>query len=85
LERRPFLLSNVILRQNPHNVNEWLNRVTLCQSELEATLATYTEALKTVDATKSVGKASKLWIQFALFYEEFDEIENANVVFYKAS
>jgi len=27
LDVRPFLLSNVVLRQNPHNVNEWLSRV----------------------------------------------------------
>ena len=27
LQRRPFLLSNVVLRQKPHNVAEWLSRV----------------------------------------------------------
>jgi pre-mRNA-splicing factor SYF1 len=27
IQRRPFLLSNVVLRQNPNNVYEWLNRV----------------------------------------------------------
>lgn len=59
--------------------------MTLCQDELEATLATYTEALKTIDGTKAVGKASKIWIKFALFYESYDEIENANVVFHKAT
>jgi pre-mRNA-splicing factor SYF1 len=32
IERRPFLLSNVILRQNPNNVYEWLNRVKLCET-----------------------------------------------------
>jgi len=30
LDKRPFLLSNVVLRQSPHSVNEWLNRVELC-------------------------------------------------------
>jgi pre-mRNA-splicing factor SYF1 len=30
IERRPFLLSNVVLRQNQNNVNEWLNRLKLC-------------------------------------------------------
>ena len=31
LQRRLFLLSNVVLRQNPHNVSEWLKRVQLCE------------------------------------------------------
>ena len=31
LERRPFLLSHVILRQNPNNVYEWLNLAKLCE------------------------------------------------------
>lgn len=28
-ERRPMLLSSVILRQNPHNVHEWHKRADL--------------------------------------------------------
>ncbi len=31
LERRPFLLSHVVLRQNPNNVYEWLNLAKLCE------------------------------------------------------
>lgn len=29
MERRPLLLNSVLLRQNPHNVNEWHKRVKL--------------------------------------------------------
>lgn len=29
LDRQPLLLNSVLLRQNPNNVNEWLNRVKL--------------------------------------------------------
>ena len=29
-QRRPLLLSSILLRQNPHDVNEWLNRTKLC-------------------------------------------------------
>lgn len=29
MDRRPLLLNSVLLRQNPHNVHEWLNRVQL--------------------------------------------------------
>lgn len=27
MNRRPLLLNSVLLRQNPHNVHEWLNRI----------------------------------------------------------
>ena len=29
MDRRPLLLNSVLLRQNPHNVHEWLKRVEL--------------------------------------------------------
>ena len=29
MERRPFLVNSVLLRQNPNNVHEWLKRVKL--------------------------------------------------------
>ena len=45
IERRPFLLSNVILRHNPSDVYEWLNRVKLCEDDVEATISTFTEAI----------------------------------------
>ena len=62
IQRRPFLLSNVVLRQNPNNVYEWLNRVKLCESLIETgseqdgsnagtylTIKTFTEAISSVD------------------------------------
>ena len=57
----------------------------MCHNEIESTLETYTEALKTIKVKDAVGKASKLWINFALFYEQFQELENANIVFHKAT
>jgi pre-mRNA-splicing factor SYF1 len=33
MSRRPLLLNSVLLRQNPHNVHEWLNRVQIYESE----------------------------------------------------
>jgi pre-mRNA-splicing factor SYF1 len=35
MERRPVLLSSVLLRQNPHNVEEWLKRVALFEASPE--------------------------------------------------
>eukprot|EP00906_Rhabdomonas_costata_P027664 RCo039250 len=68
-ERRQELLNAVLLRQNPHNVHEWMNRVKLFSGSPEKVIATYTEAIATVDPAKAVGKPSQLWIDFARFYE----------------
>jgi len=45
IQRRPFLLSNAVLRQNPNNVYEWLNRLKLCESDPYLAIKTYTEAI----------------------------------------
>jgi len=51
-------LSNVILRQNPNNVYEWLNRVKLCEELVTSqdgeanpylAIKTFTEAIAAVD------------------------------------
>ncbi len=33
MERRPILVNSVLLRQNPHNCNEWLKRVELLKEK----------------------------------------------------
>lgn len=35
MERRPLLLNSVLLRQNPHSVHEWLNRVQIYENSPE--------------------------------------------------
>ncbi len=42
-------MSKTILRQNPHNVYEWLNRISLCEEDPYLAIKTYTEAITTVD------------------------------------
>ena len=34
MDRRPLLLNSVLLRQNPHNVHEWLNRVEIHEGDV---------------------------------------------------
>ena len=48
-------------------------------------MLTYTEAVKTVDATKATGKLHSLWCAFAHFYDKHGDIGNARVVFQKAT
>jgi pre-mRNA-splicing factor SYF1 len=83
-ERRPLLLSSILLRQNPHDVNEWLNRTKLFGDDAEAIIKCFAEAVMTVDPGKAVGKLSLLWSEFAKFYEEHGDLENANEIFEKA-
>eukprot|EP00741_Cyanophora_paradoxa_P007752 tig00001206_g7500.t1 len=85
MERRPLLLSSVLLRQNPHNVHEWLKRARIFKADPVKTIQIYSEACKTVDPQKATGKPQALWITFAKFYEEHEDLDNARLVFEKAT
>lgn len=85
MDRRPLLLSSVLLRQNPHNVHEWQKRVALFEGKPREVINTYTEAIQTVDVQQAVGKPHALWVAFAKFYEENGQIAEACVVFEKAT
>lgn len=84
-DRRELLLSNVRLRENPHNVEEWLKRVRIFSDDIVGTLRTYAEAVTVVDPVKATGKPQQLWINFARVYEEQGDLKNARLVFFKAS
>eukprot|EP00002_Diphylleia_rotans_P037296 TRINITY_DN8318_c0_g1_i1.p1 TRINITY_DN8318_c0_g1~~TRINITY_DN8318_c0_g1_i1.p1 ORF type:complete len:850 (-),score=180.78 TRINITY_DN8318_c0_g1_i1:173-2722(-) len=85
MNRRPELVNSVLLRQNPHNVHEWLKRVEIFKEDPAAQVGVYVQAVKTVDPEKAVGKANLLWIKFAKHYEDHDDLANARVVFDKAA
>jgi len=82
LARRPLLLSSVILRQNPHHVNEWLHRVSLFPDDPLKQVEVYSEAVRTVDPQlANNGKLERLWVAFARFYESHDDLDNARIIF----
>lgn len=87
MDRRPLLLSSVLLRQNPHNVHEWHKRAKLFKAAgaPAKVVATYSEAVTTVDPAQAVGKPHTLWGAFARFYEEHGDAENARVVWKQAT
>merc|ERR1719440_2365031 len=76
LARRPELVSSVKLRQNPHNVHEWLQRVRLYKETPEKVIRCFTEAVMTVDPQKAEGRLFHLWAAFAKFYEAHGDLEN---------
>ena len=76
INQQPILLNNVRLRQNPHDVKQWLYRVKLftdpskgavTEADPVKAVIAFTEGVKTVDPMKAVGKFSLLWIEFAKF------------------
>ena len=85
IEGRPELLNSVILRQNPHNVNEWHKRAKLFPDDPAKRIGVYTEAVRTVDPTMAVGNPHSLWVSFAKVYEKVGDLENARAVFDKAA
>ncbi|XP_015589714.1 pre-mRNA-splicing factor SYF1 [Cephus cinctus] len=85
MERRLLLLNSVLLRQNPHNVQEWHKRVMLYEGQPHEIINTYTEAVQTVQPQLAVGKLHTLWVAFAKFYEENGQIPDARVVLEKAT
>ncbi|RKO91332.1 hypothetical protein BDK51DRAFT_36031 [Blyttiomyces helicus] len=86
MERRPFLVNDVLLRQNPNNIVEWEKRVALWveRGNFPKAVETYTDAIKTI-SPKSQGKLHLLWVHFAELYESQDDLVSARKVFEKAT
>lgn len=84
MDRRPFLVNDVLLRQNPNNVNEWEKRVALWDHNKEEVVQTYTDAIAAVQPRKAVGKFHELWMNYAKFYEEGGDLRTARIISEKA-
>ncbi|KAF7984981.1 hypothetical protein HWV62_9944 [Athelia sp. TMB] len=73
MDRRPFLLNDVLIRRNPHDVQEWEKRVALHGSSADSdaeVAATYAKALETINPRKATANLHRLYINYAKFYEE---------------
>ncbi len=84
MDRRPFLVNDVLLRQNPNNVNEWEKRVALWGDNKKEVVQTYTDAIAAVQPRKAIGKFHELWINYAKFYEEGGDLRSARIILEKA-
>jgi len=84
MDRRPFLLNDVLLRQNPNNVTEWEKRVVLWGENKENVVQTYTDAIAAIQPKKAVGAFHQLWANYAKFYESGGDIRSARVIMEKA-
>ncbi|KII63012.1 Pre-mRNA-splicing factor SYF1 [Thelohanellus kitauei] len=83
MDRRPILLNSVLLRQNKHNVNEWIKRAQLFEGRPSEIIKTFTEAIQTVDPKYAVGHPNLIWTEFAKFYESNGQLAEARAIFEK--
>lgn len=65
LDRRPFLVSNVLLRQNPHNIATWDKRMDLFYAlgDNEKTISAFKDAFSRINPKKALGKLNMLWVR----------------------
>ena len=84
MDRRPFLVNDVLLRQNPDNVTEWEKRVALWGENKNEVVQTYTDAIAAVQPRKAVGRFHELWTNYAKFYEDGGDLRNARIIMEKA-
>lgn len=84
MDRRPFLINDVLLRQNPNNVSEWNVRIGLWGDNKHEVVQTYTDAIAAVQPKKAVGRFHELWANYAKFYEKGGDLRNARIIMEKA-
>lgn len=84
MDRRPFLLNDVLLRQNPNNVMEWEKRVALWGDNKKEAVQSYTDAIAAINPKKAVGHFHELWTNYAKLYESGGDMRNARIIMEKA-
>ena len=84
MERRPFLINDVILRQNPNNVSEWKKRAALWGDNNEEVVQTYTDAIAAIQPKRADGPFHEIWVNYAMFYENGGDLRNARIIMEKA-
>ncbi|KFZ09644.1 hypothetical protein V502_08617 [Pseudogymnoascus sp. VKM F-4520 (FW-2644)] len=84
MDRRPFLVNDVLLRQNPNNVPEWEKRVALWGDNKREVVQTYTDAIAAVQPKKAIGQFHELWVNYAKLYEDGGDLRDARLILEKA-
>ncbi|SNX85149.1 related to SYF1 - member of the NineTeen Complex involved in splicing [Melanopsichium pennsylvanicum] len=69
MERRPFLVNDVLLRRNPDDVQEWEKRVVLYGDNDDKIVETYREAIQKINPRKATANFHQLFLNFAQLYE----------------
>ncbi|KAG6001766.1 Pre-mRNA-splicing factor syf1 [Claviceps maximensis] len=85
MDRRPFLVNDVLLRQNPNLVSEWEKRIALWGENKEEIVRTYSEAISAIHPKHAVGSFHNLWTNYGRFYEQGGDLRNARIIMEKAT
>ncbi|KAG5952258.1 Pre-mRNA-splicing factor syf1 [Claviceps sorghi] len=85
MDRRPFLVNDVLLRQNPNLVSEWEKRVALWGENKEEVVRTYSNAISAIHPKHAVGSLHNLWTNYARFYEQGGCLRDARIIMEKAT
>lgn len=83
IDDRAFLVNDVMLRQNPNNVLEWLKRAELFKNQKEVEQVFRLGALK-INAKETLGNYDVFWFAFVKLYEDQNELESCISVFEQA-
>ncbi|KNE58735.1 hypothetical protein AMAG_04289 [Allomyces macrogynus ATCC 38327] len=82
MSSRALLVNDVLLRQNPHNVLEWLKRTTLVAPD--HVVPTFRKALATINPKHASGRLDELWVALAVHFEKEGNLAMARQVFEEA-
>ncbi|KAA8911605.1 hypothetical protein TRICI_003763 [Trichomonascus ciferrii] len=85
MDRRPFVVNDVLLKQDQNNVVEWEKRAVLWGNDKQQVVNTYNKAIGIINPKRTNGKLSQLWVNFAKFYENGDDLGTARTIFDKAT
>nr|GAT59586.1 predicted protein [Mycena chlorophos] len=92
MDRRPFLVNDVLIRRNPNDVQEWEKRVALWGEDDDKVAETYNNALETINPRRATANLHRLYVNFAKFYEEGGttgsaeaDLDSARKIFEKAA
>ncbi|ORM40438.1 Pre-mRNA-splicing factor SYF1 [Babesia sp. Xinjiang] len=83
INNRATLLAKVKLKQNVHNVYNWLHYAKLMENDVQRTKQIFQEAVETVDPKRSVGRVTELWTTYASYFENRDDITTADQIYEK--
>lgn len=86
MERRPFIINSILLEQDSNNVAEWQKQAELYNksNKDQQVVETYTKAIETINPAKA-NNFAQLWISYAKFFENHGNLQNARIIFDKAT
>jgi pre-mRNA-splicing factor SYF1 len=80
LKRQPFLLLNISIKNNPHNVQNWLNLINLYvkEGDLELAEGVIERAIATVVPEHAEGKLSEIWVKYTEILQNEGQLRRCN-------